>query len=290
MARRLKYSRGSSPQEFQDLLPGRRNTDIGIATVVAPAVDNETPVIEAADVDTVTIRVDGGRANVDAFEEPGTTDLKVGRDEPAHLGGIRNVFERREKLALLFPVFAGRVRNRRLPDGEPSERRLVLAGELLIGVPAPGLAVAEVTGLEFTNIEQGHRGQRCGHHGVTVILAPLENVLRRQTFGECRDLFVGVDDARASLADFLRRDEIRAEDGLRQRVVGRLGREATNPSEQVRGKAGVLVEDLCAVFVESRLVVLRAERFGGSLSFRTVCRHQSRRVQCCFHRHHLLYV
>ena len=275
MARRLKHSRGSSPQEFQDLLPGRRNADAVDPNVVAPAADVETPGIEAADAHTATVREERGRTNVDVLEESDATNLEVGRDEPAHLCGVRHALECGQELALLLPRLARRVQNRRLLDGEPSERRLVLAGELLIRVPATGLAV-EVGGLDLPNVEHRHRGGRCRHHGVTVILAPLEHIFRRQALGKCRDLFVGVNDARASLADFLRRDEIRAEDGLRQRVVGRLGREATNPCEQVHGEARVLVQNLCAVFVESRLVVLGAERFGGSLSFRPVAARRPR--------------
>jgi len=237
LARRLKYSRGTSPQEFQDLLPGRRDADNDVAEIVVPAVDEETLGIEATDEDTEAVRSATGRPNVDAFEESDTTDLEVGRDEPTHFGGVRKMFERGEKLALLLPVFAGRVRNWRLPGGEPSERRLVLTSELLIRVQSTHLRV-EVGGLDLTHVECGHRRGRCGHDGATVLLAPLEHIKRRQTFGEGRDLFVSVDDARANLGDLLRRDEIRAEDGLRHRVVR--------------------------------------------------CRHQSRRVQCCFHRHHLL--
>ena len=252
---------GSSIQERQALKRSRitswqtRDRSCPIRRSSLQPLTPRPPGIEAAETDTVAARVDGGGANVGAFHESETTDLEVGRDEPAHFGGVRNLLECGEKLALLEPRLASRVRNRRLPDGEPSEGRLVLTSELLIRVPSTGLAV-EVTGLDLPDIEHRHRRWRCRHHGVTVILAPLQSVSRRQTFGECRDLVVSVDDARASLGDFLRRDEIRAEDGLRQRVVGRLGREATEPSEQVCGEARVLVQDLCAVFVESGLVVL----------------------------------
>lgn len=94
-------------------------------------------------------------------------------------------------------------------------------GELLIGIPPTRLRV-EVGRLDLPNVERGHGCGRCGHNGVTVVLAPLEHVLRRQT-GECRDLFDGVNDCSASLGDFLGRNEIRAEDGLCQPVVGRFG-------------------------------------------------------------------
>ncbi len=280
-----KIRGGSSIQEGQkpsrdqeSLLPGSRQADAAIAVVVAPVDDSETKGIEAADADAATVRVETGRPNVNAFEESDTTNLKVGRDEPTHLGGVRYLLERGEKLVLLVPRLAGRVRNRRLLDQKPSEGRLVLAGELLIGIPPTRLRV-EVRGLDIPNVERGHRRGRCRHDGVTVFLAPLEHILRRQTFGECRDLFGGVNDARTSLADFLRRDEIRAEDGLRQTVVGLFRREATDDFGEIHGEVGMLVQDLCAFVVESRLVVLGAERFGSSLSFRTVCGYQCRRVQ-----------
>ena len=140
------------PSRDQESLPGRRETDTVTPAVAAPDADIETPGIEAAENDTVAVRVDGGGANVGAFHESETTDLEVGRDEPAHFGGVRNLLECGEKLALLEPRLASRVRNRRLPDGEPSEGRLVLTSELLIRVPSTGLAV-EVTGLD----PPGHR-------------------------------------------------------------------------------------------------------------------------------------
>lgn len=192
-------------------LPATGQTQIAVAAAVLVVVDVQTPGNEDAHVDAVTARADTGSPNVNAFEESDTTNLEIGRDEPAHLGGVRHLLECGEKLVLLVPVFAGRVRNRRLLDEEPAEGRLVLAGELQIGIPSTSLRV-EVGGLNLPNVERGHRCGRCRHDGVTVVLAPLENVLRRQTFGECRDLFDGVNDARASLGDFLGRNEIRAED------------------------------------------------------------------------------
>ena len=89
------------------LLPGTRQADEDIAAVVAPAADVETPGIEEADVDTVTVRVETGRPNVNAFEESDTTNLEIGHDEPAHLGGVRHGLELGQKLVLLVPGFAG---------------------------------------------------------------------------------------------------------------------------------------------------------------------------------------
>lgn len=199
------------PSRDQESLPGDGQTDAAVAVGIPVAADVEPVGIEVADEDTVTVRVETGRPNVDAFEESDTTNLEIGRDEPAHLGSVRHLLECEEKLVLLVPVFAGRVRNRRLLDQEPAEGRLILAGELLIGIPPVRLRI-EVDGLDLPNVERGHRCGRCRHDGVTVVLAPLEYVLRRQIFGEPVSLLVGVNDARASLADFLGRNEIRAED------------------------------------------------------------------------------
>lgn len=88
-------------------------------------------------------------------------------------------------------------------------------------------------GLDHPNVERGHRRGRCGDDGVTVVLAPLEHIFRRQTFGECRDLVVGVHDARTSLADFTGEDEVFVEDTAGKTVVGRLRGEPRDASDQI---------------------------------------------------------
>mgnify|MGYP007089694744 CR=1 FL=1 len=175
ISRRLKYSRGTSPQES---LPGSRQPEAVVAVVIPVDVDEEPVGIEEADEDTVTVRDETGSPNVDAFEESDTTNLKIGRDEPTHLGGVRHLLERGQKLALLVPRLAGRVLDGCLLDQEPPEGRLVLASELLVGIPSTRLRV-EVGELDLPNVECGHRCGWCGHDGVTVVLAPLEHVLRR---------------------------------------------------------------------------------------------------------------
>lgn len=129
------------PSRDQESLPGSRQADAVMAAVAVPVADVETPGIEAADADAATVRVETGRPNVDAFEESDTTDLEIGRDEPTHLGGVRHLLERGQKLVLLVPVFAGRVRDWCLLDGEPSERRFVFASKLLVGIPPTRLRV-----------------------------------------------------------------------------------------------------------------------------------------------------
>lgn len=191
------------------LLPAGRHTKVVAAAIARVVADAETRGIEEADDDAATVRAETGRPNVDAFKEADATNLKVGRDEPAHFGSVRHLLECGQELALLIPVFAGRVRDWRLLDGEPSERRLVLTGKLLVAIPLLSLAV-EVVGLDLLDLKQRHRLGRCGHDGVTIFLAPLQHVFRRQTFGECLDLLVSVD-CPASLGYLFWRDEIHTE-------------------------------------------------------------------------------
>lgn len=213
-------------------LPASRQTQIAVAVADPVAADVQTLGIEAADADVVTARVETRRADVDVLEESDTTNLKIGRDKPAHLGGVRHLLERGQKLVLIVPVFAGRVRHGRLLDGEPSERRLVFVGELLVGIPPTRLRV-EVGGLDLPNIERGHHRRRYGHDGVTVVLEPLEHIQGRQTFGKLVSLLVGVHDVRASLGDFFRCNEICAENGLCEIVIRRFCGETTNTSDQI---------------------------------------------------------
>lgn len=122
----------------QESLPGSRQPDV-VAVVTTPVVaDVESAGSKEADVDTDTVRGETGRPSVDVFEESDITSFVIGRDEPTHLGCVRMLLECGEKLTLLVSRLAGRVLNRRLLDHEPPEERLVLAGELLIGIPFEG--------------------------------------------------------------------------------------------------------------------------------------------------------
>ena len=89
------------------LLPGGRETDVVVTAVAAPVADAETLGIEAADVDVVAVRVKTRCPDVDVLEESDTTNLVVGRDEPAHLGSVRNRFQLGEELVLLSPGLRG---------------------------------------------------------------------------------------------------------------------------------------------------------------------------------------
>lgn len=101
--------RNNGPSRDQESLPGSRQPEV-VAVVVEPSVADVEPAgIEAADDDTATARAETGRPNTNAFEESDTTNLKVGRDEPAHLGCVRRLLECGEKLVLIVPRLAGRV-------------------------------------------------------------------------------------------------------------------------------------------------------------------------------------
>ena len=101
----------------------------------------------------VVARSDGRSANVDALEEIDTTNLIVGRDEPGHLGGIRNFFLLGEQLALGIPLLVEGVGDFGLTDGEPLAVDLVVAGERLLRIPSAHLGV-EQAGLAGANLQQ----------------------------------------------------------------------------------------------------------------------------------------
>ena len=83
-------------------------------------------------------------------------------------------------------------------------------------------------GHELADVQERHRRWWRGHDGVTVVLAPPQHVGRGDAGRERRDLVVGIGDTTTSGHDLLRRDEVRAEDGLSQDVVRQLGREAAD--------------------------------------------------------------
>jgi len=67
-ARRLKYSREASPQDFEGLLPGGCQPNAAAAADVPAVVDAETTGIEAANEDVVAIRVETGCTHIDIRE------------------------------------------------------------------------------------------------------------------------------------------------------------------------------------------------------------------------------
>lgn len=134
--------------------------------------------------------------------------------------------------------------------------------ELLISIPTTRLQV-EVGGLDLPNVGRGHRSWWRRHDGVTVVLAPHEYILGRQTFSKLIRLVVGVHDARASLGDFLRCDEICAEDGLREAVVGHL-------RSELRDADSHIVQPLVPATEEPMKAILVGIRDSECLSSRAV--------------------
>ena len=249
-----------------------------MAAVVPVVVDDQTLGSEEAHENAEPDQAETRRANVDARQQIGVADGLVGRHTPHHLGGVRGHLIFGQQSLLLVPVLRGRLRGWLLAKHDPASLNLVDLRELLLGIPAAFLRV-EVVRSEAANFEEGHGAVRSGDQHVAVVAAPLEHLFTRQRVAELRELLVHVDDALAVLLYFLGGNEILAEDGTDQVVIRCLCGEALDSGKQVGGEARMLVEDLRAVFVESRLVVLGAESFGGSLSFRTVCGHRGRRVQ-----------
>ncbi|MFM2340112.1 MAG: hypothetical protein RLZZ360_748 [Candidatus Parcubacteria bacterium] len=274
-AQGFKRNKSSSGQGS---LPASRQTQTAAAVVVPVVADVKTLGNEVADEDTETVRVETRRANVDARQQIGVANGLEGRHAPRHFGNVRGHLVVGQKSLLLGPVLRGRLRDRLLAKHDPAGFGLVVLGERLLGIPAAFLRV-EVVLLEAANLEEGHGAVGSSDQHVAVVAAPLEHFLRRNGVAELRELVVGIDDRFARLHDILGGDEILAEDGADQFVVRRFRREATDPREHVGGEARVLVESLRAIFIESGLIVLGAERFGSSLSFRTVCGYQCRRVQ-----------
>ncbi len=272
------FKRDKPSRDQGSLLPGSGHPEAAEAEVVPVVADVQTPGIEAAHVDAVAARAETRRADVDAREQVGVANGLVGRHAPHHLGGVRGHLVVGQQSLLFVPVLRGRLRDRLLAKHDPASFGLVVLGERLLSIPAAFLR-AEVVLLEDANLEEGHGAVGSGDQHVAVVAAPLEHLLRGHGVAELRELLVRVDDALARLHDVLGGNEILAEDGADQVVIRCLRGEALDSGEQVGGEARMLVEELCAVFVESRLVVLSAERFGGSLSFRTVCGHHGRRVQ-----------
>jgi len=67
---RIKDSKRDKPSRNQGSgLPSRRNADVTVTVAVPVVVDEETVLAEVADVDAVTVRIDGTGADVDVLEQ-----------------------------------------------------------------------------------------------------------------------------------------------------------------------------------------------------------------------------
>ena len=223
-----------------------------VAEVVPVVADVETLGAEAADVDAIADRVKIGTPDVDILKEPDAADLEVDRDEPAHFGRARDALDTGEELVLLAPVLAGRLRHWILADHEPARAGLVLARELLLGIPAARLRVEEAA-VEHADVEEVDRIGRRRDDGVVIFLAPPQDVFRRDGVVERSEILFLVDHRR-DLHDLLGRDEVDAEDRLRQRIVRLLRRKTLDAFQYVGLElAAALEEPLEALLVEAGL-------------------------------------
>ncbi len=132
--RGFKNSRGTSPQEFKALLPGRRDTDTVVAINVIPAVDIETKGIEEADIDTTTARAEINATNIDLLEQSLADGEEVADHGVNHDPSSRCFLVFREECLLIVPGLRGRVGDRFLADQNPADFALVL-GERLLVIP-----------------------------------------------------------------------------------------------------------------------------------------------------------
>lgn len=119
----------------KQVFAGSRQSDSFTLVVVPTAGDTEGDGEGEADEDMVASRIEAGRPNVNTRKEFDATNLKIGRDEPAHLRSVWYDLGCREKLILLAPHRTGRVCHGRLFDHETPERRHVLVSEPFIDIP-----------------------------------------------------------------------------------------------------------------------------------------------------------
>lgn len=250
---------------------------MAVAAAAPTEADAQTTGIEVADKDAATVRAEARRPDVDTRKQVGIPDVLVGRHAPRDFGDVGRHLRLGQQSLLPVPVLRGRLRNRLLAKHDPAGFDLVVLGERLLGIRAVSLRI-EAVALEAANLEERQGAVGSGDQHGAIVAATLEHLLRGHGVAELRELIIRIDDALARLHDVLWGNEILAEDSADQFVVRRFRREALDAREQIGREARMLVEDLCAVFVESHLVVLGAERFDSSLSFRTVCGYQCRRV------------
>jgi hypothetical protein len=148
-----EYKR-DKPSRIQDSeLPGTRETEIVAAAVVPVAADVETPGEEKADVDVIAVRVDRECTDVHILEEADTTNIKEDRDEPARLGGVRDILDTGDELVLFIPVLVRRVCDLCLLDSKPAGASEVVLCERYTFIPSTRLRI-KMGGLGRADIEQ----------------------------------------------------------------------------------------------------------------------------------------
>ena len=171
------------------------------------------------------------------------------------LGRVGHVLDTREERLLLFPGLGGGAFDNRLLDRRPAGARLVGARERLARVKEPGVVVLEVRRDQRTMFDERLGVGRRGHESVVVLTQPLQVLTRRQSPVEYGDLLVGVHHSWPSRHHLLGRDEVLAEDVLRERIVGGGGGEAADALRHVSQKlATARQESLEAVEIETYLL------------------------------------
>ncbi len=170
------------------LLPGTRQGDTVNAVVVVPAVDKETLGVEAADVDTVTVRVEIDATNVDLLEQTFSSGKEVTDHGVNHNPSSRRFLVFREEGLLIVPCLRGRVGDGFLADQLPADFTLVL-GERFFVVPVlrvkqglVGLLLDDATDVEDRQREYGDENVR--------VLTGREHFLAERNFGQVGELLL----------------------------------------------------------------------------------------------------
>ena len=134
------------------MLPGSRQPDVAVAAVVPIEADVQTPGIEVADGDTVTVRVGVRTADVDVLEQTLASLQEVADGCVDHHLSLRCFFEIPEERLLFVPRLIRRVSDRNLADQLPTEFALILRERLIV---VPGVVrVVEERALDLrTNVE-----------------------------------------------------------------------------------------------------------------------------------------
>ena len=203
-----------------------RQTQKAVAVAFPVATHIQTPGIEVTHPDVVTVRVATGGANVEQVEQINVADSLVGRQRPGHLGGVRDHHRPDDKCLLIRPVHVERVLDRLLAEREPVQRLdLVSADELLVRFVVPATVVllrplcAEEVDMDGSNVEHSHRGRRTCYEHHAALFEGFEGRLIREITPQQGKLGLGVSEA-TGRGDFLRCDEVWAQDGLCETVVG----------------------------------------------------------------------
>lgn len=238
-----------------------------VAIIISAVTDAEAFVIEVADANAVTIRVEGSGTDVELIEKIDITDGLVGRQRPSCLGDVWNDHRLGGELLLPRPGSSERVLDWLLAERNPAQcLDLVGVGELFARFVVPAAVVSlrplmvKEVGMNGSDIEHGHRGRWTGHEYHAVVADGFEGRLIRDFLAQLDELVLGVSDA-SGRGNLVGGDKICAEDLPGERVVWQPGRESGEPGHDIGLEiTTALDETLQSIFV--RVEVLEGAIYG----------------------------